>query len=102
MSRSIVFKAEARIEFTGAVGWYEAQRPGLGHEFETEVANLLDKVLEDPQRFRPVTRLVRTACMRRFPYSIYFAEAGDVVGVVAVFHAKRDPAVLYRRLGLEK
>jgi plasmid stabilization system protein ParE len=42
---------------------------------------------------------IRRALLRRFPYAVYFAVDGDVVVVIAVLHASRDPAEWQRRRG---
>lgn len=46
MSLPLVFNPAARLELEEAVAWYEAQRPGLGRKFATEVKLALD-LLED-------------------------------------------------------
>ena|SRR5687768_18165608 len=98
MSRVVRFEAAARVEFDEAIEWYERKRPGLGREFDAEVNSVLDRISQQPEHFRFITRTVRKARVRRFPYSIYFAESSNVIGVVAIFHGKRDPAVLRERL----
>ncbi|MDO9268972.1 MAG: hypothetical protein Q7T96_07665 [Methylobacter sp.] len=39
MSRSLVFRQQARQEFDAAGDWYEREWPGLGHAFLAEVRN---------------------------------------------------------------
>ena len=73
MSRRIVFRSVARLELEAAVAWYEAQRPGLGQELESEINRVMDQIRAHPEQFRHVRPRVRKAKLRRFPYSIYFA-----------------------------
>jgi len=42
---------------------------------------------------------IRRALLRRFPYVVYFAIEADIVVVVAVLPASRDPAEWQRRTG---
>ena len=42
-------------------------------------------------RAHAVHRHVRRALIRRFPYGIYYAVDEELIEVIAVFHAKRDP-----------
>ena len=99
MSRRVIFRRVARVEFDEAIAWYEQKRPGLGAEFEAGTNALLERIKEHPGRFRSITPHVRRAPLKRFGYfSIYFTEAPDRIGVLAVFHAKRDPEDLRERL----
>ena len=98
MSRIVIFGRIARAEYDDAIDWYEAKGAGLGRELEKEVDAVVGQIREFPEKFRHFRPRVRVARVRRFPYSIYFAEAGNVIGVLAVFHAKRNPRVLLRRL----
>ena len=41
MSRSLVFRQQARQEFDAAGDWYERERPGLGQAFLAEVERVL-------------------------------------------------------------
>ena len=97
MSRSVDFRRIARIEFDEAVAWYEAQRPGLGLEFNQEVDGFLIRIAENPERFRKVRGEIRRAVLRRFPYTIHFLPETDRIIVMAVFHGKRDPRRLEGR-----
>ncbi len=99
MPREIIFEAEARQEFEDAAGWYEEQEPGLGDRFKTEVHATLQRILGSPERFRLVGNNIRQARVHVFrKYSVYFHIKPDLIGVVSVFHAKRNPAELRRRL----
>lgn len=99
MSRRVFFKLDARLEFDEAIAWYERQLPGLGSKLEAEVNAILERINENPERFPRVTPSVRKARLKKFRfYSIYFTETPKGIGVVAVFHGKRDPAELRWRL----
>ena len=99
MSRKIIFKPSARLEFDEAIAWYERQLPGLGAKLEAEANSVLERIKENPERFPRVTANVRKARLKKFRfYSIYFTETPDWIGVVAVFHGKRNPQELWPRL----
>ncbi len=54
---------------------------------------------ENPGHFQLVGKTVRQARLKLFKrYSIFFHVEPKFIGVVAVFHASRDPAELRRRL----
>lgn len=99
MSRRLIFKPAARFEFDEAVAWYEEQRPGLGKEFTLEVKLALKRAQANPELFRMVRGRARKIRLRRFKkFCIYFAEKGDAIAVLSVFHASRNPAELEQRL----
>lgn len=93
MSRSLVFRRQARQEFDAAGDWYERERPGLGQTFLAEVERVLQRVVSNPEAFPEVLEGVRKAVIKRFPYCLYFRVRGEAIVVLAVFHAARNPAV---------
>ena len=99
MTREILFEPEARMEFDEAIDWYDAQNPGLGDRFEAEINATLDRIVKNPERFRPVSRNLRIARVKVFnKYAVYFRVEPTYIGVVAVFHGSRNPEDLTRRL----
>jgi len=92
-----VFRRAARLEYDEAAGWYESQRVGLGIQFILEIAHALSQACEMPQRFPRMLADARCIRVRRFPYSIFFRVRSDQLIVLAVFHARRDPAVWRER-----
>jgi len=99
MSRQIIFDAEARLEFENAVVWYNQQQAGLCDRFEVEVHAAFQRILENPGRFRLVSKTIRTVRVEIFKrYSVYFRVEPDFIGIVSIFHSRRNPAELRRRL----
>ena len=86
-------KSPAQIDYTDAVAWYEAQRQGLGREFETEVEETLGRIRRHPEHFSKATATVRKARLPRFKYSIYFTVDGDEIGVLAISRRGRNGTV---------
>jgi plasmid stabilization system protein ParE len=100
MSREIIFASAARAEFDDAVEWYERRHPGTGAALQAEVDSILERIQEYPGRYRKVSSSVRIARLKKFwQYSVYFNITASRIEVVAVFHSKRDPAILAKRLG---
>ncbi|MBI5331078.1 MAG: hypothetical protein HZB71_10755 [Betaproteobacteria bacterium] len=73
---NVRFLAEADIEFREAARYYEDKAPGLGS---------------------PVDDELRKFVLRRFPYNLIYAVAGDEVVITAVAHHKRRPFYWGRR-----
>ncbi len=91
-------KPEAEQDLQDAVGWYEAQRPGLGAELWREIRVALGRIDERPNLYRRVNGEVRRALVRRFPYAIYYLSDGTDVAVYAVLHQRQEPSFLKDRL----
>jgi toxin ParE1/3/4 len=83
---------EADAELRSAVAYYEAQRPGLGLDLQAEVEAALRRIQLNPLLFPPTGRPpLRKCVLRRFPYTIIFAERRDRIWVSAIAHQKRKP-----------
>lgn len=91
------FRRQAFREYTAARRWYEKQRLGLGAKFEREIDNALLRACSAPNQFPEVVPKVRRTRAQRFPFVIYFRVHGEKLIVLAVFHARRDPAVWRKR-----
>jgi len=97
MTLRVVFRRAARAEFDAAALWYEDRQAGLGTQFVSEINRVVELVSNHPERF-PIKHLeIRCAQARRFPYSVFFRSETDRVVVLAVFHARRNPAVWQAR-----
>jgi hypothetical protein len=87
---------EAEAEFLDAVRYYQDREPGLGEDFDTEVARAVNDVLWNPDAWPKLSgwsRLpeIRSRKVDVFPYRvIYFARDGELV-IVAFAHQSRRP-----------
>ena len=86
-----VLRPATGADIEEAYRWYEGQRPGLGEDFLADVEAGLDLIAERPQLYPVVHRDTRRVLLRRFPYGLLYRDLGDLVVVVACFHAKREP-----------
>jgi toxin ParE1/3/4 len=92
----------AADEAAEAAAWYEAQRRGLGDEFQRAVEAALDLLEDEAVPLVPmpgaVARLgVKRLILRRFPYDVVVREAGDELVVIAFAHHSRRPGYWRRR-----
>jgi toxin ParE1/3/4 len=97
MTLAVVFRRTARREFDDAALWYEERRSGLGVQFVSEIDRAVRLAAENPQRFPIMHRDVRCVRARRFPYSVFFRVELRRIVILAVFHARRDPAIWQKR-----
>ena len=94
---TVVFTQAARAELLDAQDWYEGEPPGLGRRFRAEIDAVVDRMRANPLQYQAVFKQVRRALARRFPYMLFFAIEGDIVLVIACFHASRDPRTWEQR-----
>jgi plasmid stabilization system protein ParE len=97
MSLQVVFRRAAKDELEEAAAWYEDRQRGLGEEFLNELAEAIDRAARHPERHPIALNDVRRAVLRRFPYAVYFRTRDQVLVVLAVFHARRNPLIWKRR-----
>ena len=101
--RTLRIHEAAAEEAAEAAAWYEAERPGLGADFEKAISAALD-ILE--QGVVPLTsvpgvaasRGVKRLLLRRFPYAVVVQERGTETVVIAVAHQARRPGYWRDRL----
>ena len=98
MSLPIVFRLEAQTEFDEAFDWYEQQQAGLGVDFLSCVAEVLERINSMPESCAVVFQDVRRAIVKKFPYSVLYQIEVDQIVVLAVFHSKRDPKIWQARI----
>jgi plasmid stabilization system protein ParE len=76
---------------TEASHFYEAGSAGLGFEFLDDVQRVIDSLREHPKLGQLVTRGLRRALLRRFPFSLIYSEEPGAILIVAVAHQRRRP-----------
>ena len=73
--------------------YYEERVAGLGGAFIDEFERQVLVLAATPRRWSVVSENIRRCLMRRFPYVIYFREAGDdVIRITVVRHHRRHPS----------
>ena len=91
MNHTLVFHQLALEEVQDAHDWYEQQRKGLGVEFMDAFDEVVRRILSNPTSFPKAYQQRRKALPTRFPYLVIFELYGDLILVVAVTHASRNP-----------
>ena len=93
MTRPIRSSEPASDEFSEAVRWYEARRPGLGGEFFDEVGALLTLIEANPEIGMTISAdgQTRRALVGRFPYQVVYRLKPTEIVIVAIAHLKRRP-----------
>lgn len=93
----LVAELRTELDVKMAYDWYESEQTGLGLEFLAELRATYDRIVEGPLKYQVLRSDIRRVLLRRFPYAVYFAVETELIVVVAVLHASRDPAGWQRR-----
>lgn len=70
---------------------YEFEVPELGRRFGDEVERVIQRLLERPTWARALTRALRHFVLRKFPFSVVYSVAADLIYIVAIAHGSREP-----------
>jgi plasmid stabilization system protein ParE len=95
----LISEPTADIDVEAAFDWYENERHGLGLEFLDELRVAYNRIVQGPLKYQQLRSGIHHTLLRRFPYAVYFAVENEVIVVVAVLRASRDPAEWQRRRG---
>ena len=82
----------AEADLASAFDYYERQEADLGLEFVRAFEATLAMLRRYPEAASRVGSAVRRAVLRRFPYGVFYDERDGTIRVLAVLHARRDPA----------
>jgi plasmid stabilization system protein ParE len=88
---SVRLLESAQVELDDAIAWYASQAPGLGDAFLIETLKTLKLIEQYPKAWHPLTQQVRRCRLRRFPYSVIYAQEGSDLLVLALAHQHRKP-----------
>jgi toxin ParE1/3/4 len=98
----IVFREEARADALSAFSFYEERREGLGERFRDHLGVAITAIQRSPELYSVVHRDLRRRLVERFPYAVFYRLYPGVVVIVAVMHARQNPAMWKRRASNER
>jgi len=98
VTQRIVLIPKAKLELREAFTWYEQQEKGLGHEFLISTNAAKSSLERNPEMYPKVFKDIRRAPVQRFPFSIYYVVRSELLYILAVFHARRNPDQWKKRL----
>jgi plasmid stabilization system protein ParE len=99
---NVDFLAPAEAEFEDAISYYNTQGEGLGFEFAAEVKRTLERIVQYPEAWSPLSKRTRRCRTNRFPYAVIYQTREDTILIVAIMHLSRDPQTWKSRLRNEE
>lgn len=82
---------EAQQELEAGVDYYNTDCPGLGYEFADEVYLTINRIVDSPEAWHPLSARTRRCLTHRFPYAVIYQQRPDCLLIVSVMHLHRHP-----------
>ena len=92
------FLSIAERELEEAIEYYNFQLPSLAQQFYTEISNGVDRIIQYPEAWTKVGKIVRRYLIKQFPYAIYYVHDGDEIVIVSIAHLHRKPETFENRI----
>jgi len=51
----------------------------------------IERISKNPFQYKEIYKDVHRALVNRFPYGVYYVIKGEIVSVIGVLHARRNP-----------
>lgn len=93
----LAVRIEAELNALEAALWCEGERGGFGSGFLDELRAAFTRVEQAPLQFPVVSRSLRRAILRRFPFRVFFTLEGEEATDMAIMHLHRDRKEWQRR-----
>ena len=98
MAYTISFRKRAAKEYLNTLSWYKERSLQAADNFVLAVSETLNKIEDQPDRFRKTYKNYHEAKIKKYPFSIvYFIdEKKQIIIVTTLFHQKRNPERKFR------
>lgn len=87
----IDFLDPADTEFVEAIAYYNLQSEGLGYEFAAEIKRAMERILQYPKAWVPLSKRTRRCRINRFPYGLIYQIRSDSILIVAIQNLHKYP-----------
>lgn len=90
--RRLVFHPGVEEDLDAIVAYYRERDPALPGRFRTRLMEQVERIELFPESGAVLFETYRRVLLNRFPYMAVYLVGGDRLDVLAVLHARRDPA----------
>ena len=92
----------AEADALEAFRFYEERREGLGERFRDHLGIAISRIQDTPELYPVVYRDLRRTLVERFPYVVLYRVYPGLIFIVAIMHARQNPAAWKRRATRER
>jgi len=85
------FHPHAERELEEIESHYDGILHELGNRFREDVELTISRILNFPDGWQPLSRVVRRCRLNDFPYGIVYRAMPDEIRLLAVAHHRREP-----------
>jgi hypothetical protein len=89
--RQYRFTSAALTELSQATLYYEQRENGLGGVFLDEVEATLNRILQQPSAWHPLSPRTRRCRTHRFPFGLIYQIRPNEILITSVMDLRRDP-----------
>jgi len=86
------FTSAALQELRQAILYYEQRETGLGLALLDEIEAAIDRILQYPTAWHPLSPRTRRCRTHRFPFGLIYQVRTDEILITSVMDLRRDPA----------
>lgn len=91
MKYKLVIRPVVKFDITEAVDYYNSISPVLAKQFLFRLREAANHILKFPIGFQVKYKEVRTLLLKQFPYHIHYIIDNNVVIILAIIHAYKNP-----------
>lgn len=88
---NVKFLDEAQFELDEAIEYYNNELEGLGDRFLREVINTIERIIEFPEAWHPLSENTRRCQTRHFPYGLIYSNLDNIILIISVSNLHREP-----------
>jgi len=87
----VTFLEEAKYELDDAIDYYNFESSGLGEQFLQEILSSLERIVNYPNAWHPLSKNTRRCQTRQFPYGLIYSILENEILIIAVSNLHRKP-----------
>ncbi len=92
------FHPQAKRELNQTIDYYQDCKKGLGKIFAKEVRETINRILEYPEAWTPLSPNTRRCLTNRFPFGIIYQNLENECLIIAVAQLNREPDYWINRI----
>lgn len=97
MERLVIYHPMIKQDVDEATGYYGDVSVALLANFDLELENAVQYLIENPLHQQCIFEEVRKMNLRKFPYAVFYEVSDEFIFISAITHLRRHPNVWQTR-----